>query len=51
MEKTTPIHPPHNRQHLLGQFHSGDKEHVTQAINAALGAKPAWENMQWEQRA
>jgi len=49
--KTSPIYPPHNRQHLLGQFHSGDKGHVTQAINAALGAKPAWENMQWEQRA
>ena len=49
--KTSPIYPPHNRQHLLGQFHSGDKGHVTQAINAALGAKPAWEDMQWEQRA
>ncbi|MBI0401691.1 L-glutamate gamma-semialdehyde dehydrogenase [Cyclobacterium marinum] len=48
---TTTIHPPHDRAHKIGQFHSGDKEHVTQAINAALGAKQAWENMQWEQRA
>ena len=48
---TTAIYPPHDRQHQIGQFHSGDKGHVTQAINAALGAKPAWENMQWEQRA
>jgi 1-pyrroline-5-carboxylate dehydrogenase len=48
---TTAIFPPHDRAHKIGQFHSGDKEHVTQAINAALGAKPAWENMQWEQRA
>ena len=43
---TTTIHPPHDRAHKIGQFHSGDKEHVTQAINAALGAKQAWENMQ-----
>lgn len=48
---TTAIYPPHDRAHKIGQFHSGDKEHVTQAINAALGAKSAWENMQWEQRA
>ncbi len=43
--------PPHDHQHVLGHFHVGDASHVDQAINAALGAKPAWENMQWEQRA
>lgn len=50
-EKTQSLHPPHDHKHLLGHFHEGDKGHVTQAINAALGAKHAWENMQWEQRA
>ncbi|WP_162416507.1 L-glutamate gamma-semialdehyde dehydrogenase [Cyclobacterium roseum] len=50
-ESTQPIHPPHDHGHLLGHYHVGDKGHVTQAVNAALGAKHAWENMQWEQRA
>jgi 1-pyrroline-5-carboxylate dehydrogenase len=45
------LSPPHDHQHVLGHFHEGDANHVDQAINAALGAKPAWENMQWEQRA
>lgn len=50
-ENTQPLHPPHDHAHVLGHYHVGDKGHVSQAINAALGAKPAWENMQWEQRA
>lgn len=50
-ENTQPLHPPHDHGHVLGHFHEGDKGHVTQAINAALGAKHAWENMHWEQRA
>lgn len=45
------LSPPHDHQHLLGHFHEGDVTHVEQAIQAALGAKYAWENMQWEQRA
>ena len=49
--KKKPLNPPHDHQHLLGYFHEGDTSHVEQAINAALGAKAAWENMQWEQRA
>jgi len=46
-----PLNPPHDHQHVLGYFHEGDKSHVEQAINAALGAKNAWENLEWEQRA
>jgi 1-pyrroline-5-carboxylate dehydrogenase len=46
-----PMSPPHDHQHILGYFHEGDASHVEQAINAALGAKYAWENMEWEQRA
>jgi len=49
--KKKPLNPPHDHQHLLGYFHEGDTSHVEQAINAALGAKDAWEKMQWEQRA
>lgn len=46
-----PMSPPHDHQHILGYFHEGDASHVEQAINAALGAKLAWESMEWEQRA
>jgi 1-pyrroline-5-carboxylate dehydrogenase len=43
--------PPHDHQHVLGYFHEGDKSHVEQAVDAALGAKEAWANMSWEHRA
>jgi 1-pyrroline-5-carboxylate dehydrogenase len=46
-----PMSPPHDHHHILGYFHEGDASHVDQAINAALGAKYAWENIEWEQRA
>lgn len=49
--KTHKMSPPHDHQHVLGQFHEGDASHVHQAIDAALGAKHAWENLGWEHRA
>jgi len=49
--KKKPMSPPHDHQHILGYFHEGDASHVEQAINAAMGAKFAWESMEWEQRA
>jgi 1-pyrroline-5-carboxylate dehydrogenase len=49
--KTVEIRPPHERAHLLGQFHTGDRSHVEAAIEAALGAKEAWSNLSWENRA
>lgn len=45
------IAPPHDHAHTLGFFHRGDKDHVRQAIDAALAAKPLWENLSWENRA
>lgn len=45
------IHPPHERAHVLGYFHAGEKKHVQQAIDAALKAKESWANMSWENRA
>ncbi len=45
------IHPPHEIQHTLGYFHEGTAAHVHQAIEAAQGAKEAWANMPWEERA
>ncbi len=49
--KKIPMSSPHDHQNVLGHFHEGDKSHVEQAIKAALGAKEAWENIGWEQRA
>ncbi|MGF2412672.1 L-glutamate gamma-semialdehyde dehydrogenase [Ferruginibacter sp.] len=49
--KTLELRPPHERTHLLGQFHIGDAKHVTKAINAALKVKDKWANMSWENRA
>jgi len=43
--------PPHDHKHTLGYFHKSTKEHVKQAIDAALAAKNDWENLAWEQRA
>lgn len=43
--------PPHDHKHTLGHFHKSSKEHVTQAINAALAAKAQWEALAWEHRA
>lgn len=43
--------PPHDHQHTLGHFHKSDKSHVSQAIAAALAAKPSWAALGWEHRA
>ena len=43
--------PPHDHQHILGQYSKGGKAHVQQAIDAALAAKSNWENLAWEHRA
>jgi len=49
--KTKRLSPPHDHQHLLGNFHEGDASHVKMAIDAALSAKAAWASLDWEQRA
>ncbi len=49
--KKVSIHPPHEHQHLLGYYYKSEKEHVAQAIEAALAAKKEWENLSWENRA
>lgn len=48
---TVAIHPPHERNHVLGHFHFGTEKHVQQAIDAALKAKESWAAMSWENRA
>ena len=45
------MHPPHDHKHVLGQFNMGTKQHVNDAIDAALAAKDEWANLPWEHRA
>jgi len=49
--KKLDIRPPHDHRHLLATFSEGDASHVNAAIDAALAAKAAWEELPWEQRA
>ena len=48
---TNNMTPPHDHQHVVGQYHLGEKIHVENAINAALEARKQWSQMPWEQRA
>ncbi len=48
---TKPLSPPHDHKHILGHFHVGDKGHVEQAINSAMGVKELWASLGWEHRA
>jgi 1-pyrroline-5-carboxylate dehydrogenase len=43
--------PPHDHKHTLGNFNKSSKEHVQQAIDAALAAREKWVNLSWEHRA
>lgn len=49
--KKFPLHPPHEKKHVLGYYNEGERKHVQQAVDAALQAKEAWANMTWESRA
>ncbi len=50
-ENKMKMSPPHDHQKVLGHFNYGTKEHVSQAIDAALAAKENWSNLAWEHRA
>lgn len=45
------LSPPHDHQHVIGEFNEGDKTHVEKAINAALKAKNEWAGLPWHERA
>ena len=48
---TKNITPPHDHQHVFGQYHTADKSHVDAAISTALAAREAWSNVSWTERA
>jgi 1-pyrroline-5-carboxylate dehydrogenase len=43
--------PPHDHQHIVGQYHVANKSHVEKAIHEALESRKLWSQMPWEQRA
>lgn len=50
-DKKIRISSPYAHKHTLGYFSEGDASHVSRAIQAALNAKPQWENLSFENRA
>ena len=42
--------PPHDHQHVLGQYSMATSEHVNMAIDVALEARDKWAAMPWHQR-
>ena len=48
---TKPMSPPHDHQHVVGEYHLAEKKHVEEAIATALEARKSWAEMPWEQRA
>ncbi|MDD9303201.1 MAG: L-glutamate gamma-semialdehyde dehydrogenase [Desulfobacter sp.] len=42
---------PHDHGHILGHVHMADEGQIRAAVDAAMAAKPAWEAMDWEERA
>ena len=49
-KKNIKIAPPHDIKHHIGEYSKGNKKHVKLAIQAALDAKPAWAEMDWQER-
>ena len=48
---TKPMSPPHDHQHVVGNYHIAEKSHVESAISNCLASRDAWANLTWEQRA
>lgn len=48
---TIDIHPPHDHQHCVGQYHTADKEHIELAVKKAAEARVKWAATSWEHRA
>lgn len=49
--KTKTINPPFDHKKVVGTYHEGEKQHIEQAIAAAMEARKKWANLSWEHRA
>ncbi len=50
-DKKIRLSSPHDHGHVLGYASEGSREHVQQAIDAALAARGAWAALPWSERA
>ena len=48
---TRTMSPPHDHQHIVGEYHVAEQSHVEEAIATALEARKTWSQLPWEQRA
>ena len=48
---TRTMSPPHDHQHIVGEYHVAEQAHVEEAIATALEARKTWSQLPWEQRA
>ncbi|GGH77299.1 L-glutamate gamma-semialdehyde dehydrogenase [Phaeocystidibacter marisrubri] len=48
---THALYPPHELKTQIGTYHRGTKQHVQDAVDAALEAREKWANLSWEHRA
>jgi 1-pyrroline-5-carboxylate dehydrogenase len=48
---TKTMSPPHDHKHILGTYHTANKDQVNLAIKSALNAKKKWSQMHWTRRA
>jgi 1-pyrroline-5-carboxylate dehydrogenase len=49
--KTKTINPPFDHKKVVGTYHEAEKQHIEQAITAALDARTKWATLKWEHRA
>ncbi len=49
--KTKDIRPPFDHKKVVGTYHEGEKQHIEQAVTAAMEARKKWANLSWEHRA
>lgn len=48
---TRTMSPPHDHQHIVGEYHIAEQTHIDEAIATALEARKNWSQLPWEQRA
>ena len=49
--KTVDITPPHDHKHVVGRYHTAEKEHIELAVEKAAEARVKWAATSWEHRA
>ncbi|WP_299368136.1 L-glutamate gamma-semialdehyde dehydrogenase [Winogradskyella sp.] len=48
---TRTMSPPHDHQHIVGEYHLAEQQHIEAAISTAIEARKTWSQLPWEQRA